>query len=675
MRVLPVFVAFLSLGFNLFCCHASRAFEMEPLVITATRVPTPSHEVPVRVDVITREEIERSHASDLSELLIQKLPTHFHRYPGSLTSVDIRGFRTDTHGTDIKGRVLVLIDGHRAGTGNISAVPLENVEKIEILRGPASVMYGSAALGGVINIITREGRGKPTVEAGFEYGSWNRKKGSLSASGGLSGDQIGISFGARQIHQDDDYNDGDGDRVENTHYSDEAYSLSLTARPAEGHRIMFVGQYFRAWDVGTPGATYSPDYDDYKSILRRYGALSYDGGADELGLSWHISGYSVYDRSSWNDPAQAWGYLNHIVETETQGLRGHVAVPAFGLGRIIVGGDFDHIEVDSWNVPPGVAPWSPDTSYDNYALYGEQKISLFDRLNIYAGLRYDLFDESLEETPGLEVTAEDKSFDDVSWRVGASFDLTDWLTARGHIGTGFRAPTADELAGRFAQGSWTKIAGNPDLEPEKSTTYELGVDAVYGKASLGFSVFYTDYTDRIVGGFTTCIDGDCTWTTYRNVDGATFTGMDGYASCDFAFSLGSFNATVTPYVNWIYYFSRELEDESSAQDLGTDTVTYVSKANLIAGLRFHFDRYADLNIWANYHGPQKVQNWDYTSPLYGTVYDKGGFTIYSLRLDFHIFDHLHPYLTIDNLTDKDYAYADGYPMPGLTVIGGFKLRF
>lgn len=675
MRALLVFVAFLSLGFGLICCNVLHAFEMEPLVVTATKVPTPSHEVPVRVDVITREEIEKSKASDLSELLMQKLPTHFHRYPGSLTSVDIRGFRTDTHGTDIKGRVLVLIDGHRAGTGNISAIPLENVEKIEILRGPASVIYGSAALGGVINIITREGRGKPTVEAGFEYGSWDRKKGSLSAEGGLFGDRIGVSFGGRQIHQDGDYSDGDGNKIENTHYSDEAYSLSLSARPAEGHRVMFVGQYFRAWDVGTPGATYSPDYDDYKSIMRRYGALSYDGGVEDLGLSWHLSGYNVYDRNSWNDPAQAWGYLHHIVETETRGLRGHIAVPTFGVGRVVLGGDFDHIEVNSWNVPSNVAPWSPDSTYDNYALYAEQKISLFDRLNIYGGLRYDVYDESLEETRGLNVKAGDESFDNVSWRVGATLDITDWLTARGHVGTGFRAPTADELAGRYAQGRWTKIVGNPDLNPEKSTTYEAGVDGAYGSASFGLSVFYTDYTDHIVGGFTTCVDGDCTWTTYRNVEGATFTGLEGYGSYDFTLSFGPFNTTLTPYVNWIYYLSRELEDEATARELGTDTVTYISKANLIAGLRLRFDRYADLDIWANYHGPQKVQNWNYTSPLYGTVYDKGGFTVYSLRLDFHIFDHLHPYIEVDNLTDKYYAYVDGYPMPGLTVTGGFKLRF
>jgi len=101
---------------------------METIVVTASRIPEKVGESPARVDVITRDEIEKSGARDLSELLIDKLPSHFHRYPGALTSVDVRGFRTDTHGTDIKGRVLILIDGHRAGTGNLTAIPLENVE-------------------------------------------------------------------------------------------------------------------------------------------------------------------------------------------------------------------------------------------------------------------------------------------------------------------------------------------------------------------------------------------------------------------------------------------------------------------------------------------------------------------------------------------------------------------
>ncbi|HDL89953.1 MAG TPA: TonB-dependent receptor [Thermodesulforhabdus norvegica] len=677
MEFWRVFVAFLSLISFMILSNPTKAsaMELEPVVVTATKTPTPVRQLPVRVDVITRDEIEKSHASDLSELLIQKFPTHFHRYPGSLTSVDIRGFRTDTHGSDIKGRVLILIDGHRAGTGNIATIPLENVERVEILRGPASVMYGSAAMGGVINLITREGKGKPTAEAQFEYGRWNRVKGVMTAHGSFLNDRVGISASGRRIEQQSDYSDGDGDTIDNTEYSDEAYSISLAAYPADNQRIMVVGQYFRAWDVGNPGATYNPDPDNYKSILRRYGSISYDGKLSDKGISWHFSGYSVHDRSSWNDPAQAWGYFSSVTETETSGLRAYLQIPTFGFGKLVAGSDWDHIEVESWKVPSTMAPWSPDTEYDNYAFYAEERISPFDKLNISAGLRYDRFDETLKETPGLIVTEDDETFDHVSWRIGATYDILDWLTARVHIGTGFRAPTADELAGRYESGMWTKIIGNPDLDPEKSVTYEAGFDGSLKGASFTFSVFYTDYSDRIVGGFQKCVNGDCSWTTYENVEGATYIGIDGSVSYDYSLSVRNHHIGLSPYLDWIYYFKRELDDDESAEQLGTDTIPYVSKGNLIAGIKFSFDELADLNIWANYHGPQKVQNWNFFSPNYGSIMDKGGFTTYSLRLDLYPVKHFSPYLYIDNLTDKDYSYVDGYPMPGITVTGGFKMKF
>ncbi len=124
--------------------------KLEEIVVTATLIPTPAKELPVPVQVISKKEIEESRANDLAEVLTEYLPEHFQTYPGALSSVSIRGFRSDTTGTDIKGQVLVLIDGHRAGTGNVAEIPLENVERIEIVRGPGSVVYGSAAMGGVI---------------------------------------------------------------------------------------------------------------------------------------------------------------------------------------------------------------------------------------------------------------------------------------------------------------------------------------------------------------------------------------------------------------------------------------------------------------------------------------------------------------------------------------------
>ncbi len=641
---------------------------LEPIVVTASRIPEKVGDVPARIDVITREEIEKSGARDLSELLIDKLPSHFHRYPGALTSVDIRGFRTDTHGTDIKGRVLILIDGHRAGTGNITAIPIENVERVEIVRGPASVVYGSAAMGGVINIITRQGSGKPQGQVGGEYGSWNQFRTWARVSSGALDDKFGISISGRTYQQLDDYKNGAGSTVENTHYHDEAYSLSLRTTPIQNHTLSLVAQYFRAWDVGTPGADYAPDYNDYKNILRRYLSLAYDGSLSSPEISYHISTYTVMNRDTWNDPDMAWGYFATSTEAETSGTRAQFSIPTFSFGKLLVGTDWDHVRVISWNSPQS-APFSPRSKYDNYAFFGEEKIK-WEKLTLTLGVRHDIYDESIKSTYGLTVTPGSETFSHTSWRSGATYEMLDGLFGRASVGTGFRAPSADELAGRY-QTSWTKLVGNPDLKPEKSTTYEIGLDLRRNRLSAGVDFFYSDYTDRIASGFRTCINGDCSWTTYKNVDGATLAALEAYAS--YKIPVESFY--FEPFVNGIYYLKRRMEDDSYTSTLQSDVVPYVSKENLIIGLTVGYMNKADLTFQANYHGKQYVQDWNYFSPTYGKAVEKGGFTVYSLRISCHPMPNLTPYIRIDNLTDKNYSFVDGYPMPGITVIGGIKYDF
>jgi len=150
------------------------------LTITASRIPESRSGVSANLSVIDREEIDRSGADSVGDLIAEKGIGHVHKYPGgSNTSIGIRGFRTDTHGNDLQGHVLVLLDGRRAGTGNLAKIMTVNVERIEIIRGPGAVQYGSGGMGGVVNIITRQGRSDSAfVEAGG---------GSFGEFGGSSG--------------------------------------------------------------------------------------------------------------------------------------------------------------------------------------------------------------------------------------------------------------------------------------------------------------------------------------------------------------------------------------------------------------------------------------------------------------------------------------------------------
>ncbi|MBM1003835.1 MAG: TonB-dependent receptor, partial [Desulfofustis sp. PB-SRB1] len=129
---------------------------MDEVVVTESRIEERKRDVSANITTITREDIEQSASRDLGSLLAERGLGHVQKYPGSLTSIGVRGFRTDSHGNDLQGKVLILLDGRRAGTGNATKILTENIERVEVIRGPGSVQYGSAGIGGVINVITRK---------------------------------------------------------------------------------------------------------------------------------------------------------------------------------------------------------------------------------------------------------------------------------------------------------------------------------------------------------------------------------------------------------------------------------------------------------------------------------------------------------------------------------------
>ncbi|MFO7839754.1 MAG: TonB-dependent receptor plug domain-containing protein [Desulfosalsimonadaceae bacterium] len=122
--------------------------KMEDMVVTAGRVKEMKREVTKDITVITEKEIRLSPARDLGELLAEENVGRLIKYPGVLSGVGVQGARTDVHGIDPAGRVLLLVDGRRTGTGNTAKIMTENIERVEIIHGPASVQYGAAAMGG-----------------------------------------------------------------------------------------------------------------------------------------------------------------------------------------------------------------------------------------------------------------------------------------------------------------------------------------------------------------------------------------------------------------------------------------------------------------------------------------------------------------------------------------------
>ncbi|NNK85927.1 MAG: TonB-dependent receptor, partial [Desulfobacterales bacterium] len=238
---------------------------MEEMVVTAGRVEEKKKEITSNITVIDEEEIKKSSATDLGDLLIQKGVGPSHKYPGGLTPVGIRGFRSEAHGVDLEGYVIILLDGHRISTGNASKIMTKNIERVEIIRGPASVQYGSAAVGGIVNVITKQGKGKPTFFVEGMLGSFDFIEKSVGFSGEVNWFDFSGSFSRSKMDDYDTADNIEGNRYLNTGYHKKDYtSLNIGAEFLPGNRVGIIYTDFTSDHVGNPDALYQNDLDDYK---------------------------------------------------------------------------------------------------------------------------------------------------------------------------------------------------------------------------------------------------------------------------------------------------------------------------------------------------------------------------------------------------------------------------
>ena len=151
----------LILSYPQFSAAAENNVKQDPdsdtLIVTASGREEQQRKSTVTAQVIDSDQIERSRAESLTELLAQNSVGFFSEWSPGQTSINIRGAATDGQGKDFAGQVLVLVNGRRAGTANLSKLSPKDVSRIEVIRGPSSVIYGSQAMGGVINIFLKNG--------------------------------------------------------------------------------------------------------------------------------------------------------------------------------------------------------------------------------------------------------------------------------------------------------------------------------------------------------------------------------------------------------------------------------------------------------------------------------------------------------------------------------------
>ena len=652
VTVLLVFM-FFALPVPIFAQERSNTVTMEEVVVTAGRVEEKKREITINVTIINAEEIKNSSAKDLGELLTEKAIGHSHRYPGALNSVGIRGFRTEAHGNDLEGRVLILVNGRRSGTGNTAKTSTKNIERVEIIRGPASVQYGSAAMGGVINVITKQGKDKPSVFVEGTLGSFGYKEGSA----GFSGKHKAFDFsGSFSSDSKDDYDTASGEMFYNTGYNrKENSSLNLGYELLPGNRIGVIYNYYNADHLGDSGYLSQNDRDDYKDSGNRTIDFIYDGGTPDGLFSWKARYFDGKDQDKWVDPtvSNPDGWDDGMAAKQKTDQKGAQAQVSYNQEYLLVTAGFDWVNYKIETT------WDPKKSeYDNPAGFLMAKTRLFDKkFIITGGVRYDEYEVDMKDSGKKE------SDDQLSPRVGAAYLITDSLKLRANYGEAFKMPSAKQMAADYT--IWgTHYLGNSDLKPEKSGTYEGGLDFSYASFDSSITYFHSDFKDKIEP-YTTA-GGDKSW---KNLGDAEVEGVEGNLSYDIG-SLFSWDYQVKPYVNFTYL--TKYKDKKADEDLKYTSDLHVSYGITVSD----FDGFsANLNLY--YTGKQSIT--DYEGATYATI-TQGSFTFANLTISKRIFDFknyggITLKSEIQNLFDKDCEHVQGYPMPGRTFFLGLRYDF
>ena len=627
---------------------------MDELIVTASRSQETKATISANVTVITREDINQSSSNTIGDLLAEQSIGHIQKYPGNLTSVGIRGFRTDTHGNDLQGHVLVLLDGRRAGTGNVAKILTKNVARIEIIRGPGAVQYGSAGMGGVINIITRRGTENSLFfeGSGGSYGTGEGTIGGTAFSNGLD------FAGSYTYGTHGDYDTGNGEPFHNTGINHETgLSANLGYSFSDTNRLGLIITRFDVDKAGNPGYLSQNDLDNYSDKENYSTDLTFEGQCPVTGSNLLARYFFGQDENSWMDPmtSNPSGWDNGKPsknQTDQQGVQFQLTGD-IGITTLTAGFDWLDYEVEN--------SWTPNkTNYSNPALFLLGKASFLEnRLTTNLGLRYDWYDVEVKEPAGRN--ADDSHF---TPQIGVAWMVTDVLKLRAQYGESFMMPSANQMAAQYTSFG-RRVVGNANLDPEQSSTWEGGVDYDQNGLSGSLTYFHTDFEDKIISDYLS--DGSSTWT---NLGEAAISGFEAELAYDLGMPL-DLTWEVRPYLNATLL--TRYEDKTTGEDL-----QYISDTNYSAGLVVNNGDGIFCRLNVAYTGSQDVTDYESGYPYQEVKLDASTVTDLTASWRFYENERVGAFTLrgeVRNLFDEEYAYVKGYPMPGRGLYAGLRWEY
>lgn len=617
-------------GGTAFAQEDLQEFALDDMVVTASRVPTQKVDTPADISVITKEEIADQNYASASDAL--------RAIPG--VNVLGSGAKGSSMGQDkilLNGdeRVLVLVDGRRmnlGSSGNSSAdwlPPVNAIERIEVLKGGGSALYGTDAVGGVINVIMKKGSdigNHVTVKAAG--GSFNAEQYAISASGSTDSGLGLIVSATKERRGEYKFKNANGKSqlLKNSGYDDTGVIVKLDQKVGEDNRIGVNFEHINA-EGGSPfGYSGFGNTDSHKRISNNV-ALRYDWNesSDERG---YVQVYKNYQHAHFRSPDA--GNQSNFTDS-TMGIEAQQNFKFSDTDELTVGLEYYKTTVDN------AALYAGKRDINNKAIFAENRWEFAPSWQLNAGLRYDHHSKyGSEFTPKVALN---KKFDE------NSNAYLSW-------GRVFNAPTTDDLY--WYQPGWGMF-GNPDLKAEKGNVWTLGGNTKLGdKTTLSGSIFYSDIDDAIGWLYDS--------TTYQskavNINKEKRRGLEVSLNRDFDDNLSA-------YASYTYVQVKQDKGYGFAKDLTTKPNIYR------AGLKY---KNADWLFTLNANAVTGQSEKQFVDSSYFTL---------DLGAQYKINDNAKLFINGYNLTNARYAefgglYKNGearYPMAGRSFIIGAEYTF
>lgn len=584
------------------------------IIVTATGAEQRADEVGLAVTVIDAKEIERRQTVVLSDLLLTTPGVAISRYggPGTLTYARLRGAES--------GQTLVLVDGVRTndpsstdGAFDFGSLFTTAIERVEVLRGPASVPWGSQAIGGVVNVITQRPGPGFSARARGEYGTFE----TVLAEGGIGygGDRVraridggtfttdGISAAASGSEPDGYRRYGANGRVEFDLTPD--ITLDLRGSWSDGRTDL---------DGFSPSFEFV-DTDEYSTSQELYG---YAGIKARLGGLTNRLGFSIadIDRDNFASPEATNPSFFARGRSERYEYRGDVAV--LEQVRAVFGAEHEDSRFfdGSVNVTTGIT-----------SVFGELIVKPVEMLTITGGVRHDDHEDFGSNT---------------TFAANAALALPTDTILRASYGEGFKAPTLFQLFGSFG-------IGNPNLKPETAESWDAGIEQqlVDGALSIAATWFHRDTVNQI--------DYNPLTFTYSNIAATTAEGLE------LALNMRP-SSDVSFAANYTY-----LDSENRSAGYEGNALARRPEHSVSASFDYAPENGPALGATLTHVGDS------FDDP--GNFRRLDGYVLAQVRAAFRITDSYELYGRVENLFDERYQTVATYGTPGRAAYIGVRARF